>query len=388
MLFKSKTTKNFSEDNYWIEGLQNKVDKAWSFATDVVDIVEEIDEYNQNGYKVASPHFRDIEVRITSAYDETGNKLTDDYKNIIFKNVKHKQLLGRKYMFNLEDFSSKDVDKYSTWLDFNFDTVKIGSNGIIRRCNCMIGMLVDGDTKEWYEPAILDYDPKYTISYFNEVVNIPKAETYLYVQFNEYTKNIRMSDRFIIGALDFENKSNNAVYKVKEVFKFGAKYPKNPNSIPMIILSLERDVVNVDQDLISLDNNGNMHYIADYYKKKDKTDNNDDVIDSNDNNINDNNYYLKISPSTDVIYQGESLTYECYLYDGNNKIDCPIIFNTFLEGPTNQFLYYDTKITDNSIEITNLRKYFKNDLILECSVDQTLYSVDPLSFSIQLGEQL
>ena len=94
MLFKSKLTKNFSDDNYWIEGLQNKVNKEWDFATDVIDIQEEIDTYSNKGYRMAKPSYKNIEVRITSAYDETGNKLSNDYKNIIFKDVQHKQLLG------------------------------------------------------------------------------------------------------------------------------------------------------------------------------------------------------------------------------------------------------------------------------------------------------
>ena len=251
MLFKSKITKNFSNVNYWIEGLQNKVNKAWDFATDVVDIKEEVDTYNNQGYRVAKPIYKDIEVRITSAYDETGNKLSNDYKNIIFKDVQHNQLLGRKYLFNVDDFTSNNLQEKCTWLDFNFDTVKINSNSIIRRCNCQLGMLIKNNTTEWYEPAVLDYNPQYTISYFNDVINTPKSETYVYVQFNEYTKNIKMSDRFILGALDFDDKSNNAVYKVKEVFRVGAKYTSNPNSIPMIVLALERDIINLEQDLIS-----------------------------------------------------------------------------------------------------------------------------------------
>ena len=275
MLFKSKLTKNFSDDNYWIEGLQNKVNKEWDFATDVVDIQEEIDTYNSKGYRLAKPSYQNIEVRITSAYDETGNKLSNDYKNIIFKDVQHKQLLGRKYLFNVDDFTSDNLQTKCTWMDFNFDTIKLGSNSMIRRCNCQLGMLVNNNTTEWYEPAVLDYNPRYTISYFNDVVNTPKSETYVYIQFNEYTKNIKINDRFIVGALDFDNKSNNSVYKVKEVFRVGAKHTTNPNSIPMIVLALERDIINVEQDLISQDEDGTMHYIADYFLKKDKDNNKD-----------------------------------------------------------------------------------------------------------------
>lgn len=118
---------------------------------------------------------------MTSAYDETGNKLSNDYKNIIFKDVQHQQLLGRKYFFNVEDFKLDDEGKKCTWLDFNFDTIKMGANSIIRRCNCQLGMLINQNTTEWYEPAVLDYNPQYTISYFNDVINIPKSETYVYV---------------------------------------------------------------------------------------------------------------------------------------------------------------------------------------------------------------
>lgn len=103
---------------------------------DIVDIKEEIDSYNKQGYRIGNSDYKNIEVRITSAYDETGNKLSNDYKNLIFKDVQHKQLLGRKYLFNIEDFTSQDDKTQCTWLDFNFDTIKIGPNSIVRRCNC------------------------------------------------------------------------------------------------------------------------------------------------------------------------------------------------------------------------------------------------------------
>lgn len=388
MLFKSKLTKNFSNDNYWIEGLQNKVDKAWTFATDVVNIQEEVDTYNNKGYRIAKPVYKDIEVRITSAYDETGNKLSNDYKNIIFKDVQHKQLLGRKYLFNVDDFTSDNLQEKCTWLDFNFDTIKINSNSIIRRCNCQLGMLVQNNTVEWYEPAVLDYNPQYTISYFNDVINTPKSETYVYVQFNEYTKNIKMSDRFILGALDFEDKSNNAVYKVKEVFRVGQKYTSDPNSIPMIVLALERDIVNLEQDLIRQDEDGTMHYIADYFLKQDKDNNKDDNTD-NDNVDNNVYYYLKLSPNQTIIYEGDTVTYTCYVYNNDDvQIDCPIQFDVSLQGTTIPGSYFSSVINDNSITITNLRRYFKNDLILTCSAMSDGYDVEPLSFSIQLGEKL
>lgn len=157
----------------------------------------------------------------------------------------------------------------------------------------------------------------------------------------------------------------------------------------MMVLALERDIVNAEQDLISRDEDGTMHYIADYYLKKDKDNNKDDNTD-NDNESNDNiNYYLKLSPNQTTIYEGDSVTYECYVYDDNdNKISCPIHFNTSLEGTAIPESYFKCNINDNSVTITNIRRYFKNDLVLTCSVESDVYDVEPLSFSIQLGDKL
>ena len=196
-----------------------------------------------------------------------------------------------------------------------------------------------------------------------------------------------MSDRFILGALDFEDKSNNAVYKVKEIFRVGSKYTSDPNSIPMIILALERDIINVEQDLISIDPDGTKHYIADYYLKKDKDNHKYDNTDTDkDDNL---NYYLKLSPNQSLIYEGHSVTYECYLYDSNDiKINQVVNFETILSGTSAPESYYKCDVEDNSITITNLRRYFKDDLILTCNIISDTYDVEPFLFFIQLGEKL
>lgn len=160
----------------------------------------------------------------------------------------------------------------------------------------------------------------------------------------------------------------------------------------MIILALERDIVNLEQDLISQDEDGTMHYIADYYLKNDKDNNKNDNTDNGNINdsINDNkSYYLKLSPNQTTIYEGESATYECYMCDDqDNQIDCPVQFNLLLNGTNVPEAYFKYVNSNNSITITNLRRYFKNDLMLTCSIVSDVYDVEPLSFSIQLGEKL
>ena len=375
---KSKLSKNYFGDNYWIEGMQNKVDAAWRFAPDVVDIHEQRIEEDDLGFIKANPHYYETEIRLNSAYDEKGQKLSDDYKNILFKNIDHPMRLGTKYYFDIHDFKNSDPKYPSTWLSINFDTTQLTANTLVRRCNASLGFLIKDRTEEYYEPAILDYDPKYTINRMDNVLNIVKSEIYITVQYNEYTKNIKVNDRFIVGALDFNDLSNNAVFKVKEVFKFGALSTDNPNSVPLMTIAFDRDVVNIDTDLIKQDPDGTMHYIADYYIKKQSKDNNKEVA----------GCYLQLSPDNDVIYQGEEQTYMCTLYSYNGTpIDTDITFNTMLEGTNMPDAYYDTVISGNSITIKNIKRFYKSNLLLSCSVDDS-YNVEPLEYFITLGEKL
>ena len=84
-----------------------------------------------------------------------------------------------------------------------------------------------------------------------------------------------------------------------------------------------------------------------------------------------------------MIYEGDSVTYECYIYDNNdNIVNHAIHFDTVLNGTTIPESYYQCDVEDNKITITNLKRYFKDDLILTCSVESDTYDVNPLSFSI------
>jgi hypothetical protein len=93
---------------------------------------------------------------------------------------------------------------------------------------------------------------------------------------------------------------------VKEVFRFGALNTKNPNSVPLLMLALDRDVLNLKTDLVEQDDDGVMHYIADYYLKKVNQDNepNPEQIDPDSDVM--NRYYLKIEPLETVINEGET----------------------------------------------------------------------------------
>ena len=82
---KSKLNKNFSHDNYWIESLQDKINSAWEYATDIVNIEESIEKFDNDNVLLMPIQYQTIESRIMSVYTEKGVKLSDDFKKIIIK---------------------------------------------------------------------------------------------------------------------------------------------------------------------------------------------------------------------------------------------------------------------------------------------------------------
>lgn len=376
VLKKSKLNKNFNSNNYWIESYQHKVDRDWRFATNVVDVDEQIVKFNAKQYVVATPEYQNIEVRITSAYDEKGIKLSDDYKNIIFKDVHHPLRLGTKYFFDQRQFGPNvSDDTKSVWLNINFDTVHIGSNALIRRCSGELGFLINGKSTEWYEPAIIDYDPKYTINYFAKVLNTVKSECYATLQFNEYTKDIQVNDRFILGALDFDNISNNSVYKVKEVFRFGGLETSNPNDVPLLILALDRDVVNPEDDLIQCDEDGNYHFIANYYSLH---------KDSPVQPIKDQ-FYIKLEPQVDTINEGETVEFTAALYNDGEQLEDELSIIINLPGcsiPESYFAYQ--RLDNNHFNIQCIKRYYKSTLEIIITAREDIM----MTYNIQLDERL
>lgn len=377
---KSQLKKNFVSDNHWLETYQDKINYAWDFASNVVDIEESI-EIKNNDMIQADVSYQSIEARISSVYNEKGLKLSDDFKQVVFKDITHPLRLSQKYRFNIKDFQQTDIKTKSVWLNINYDETNKGASAILRRCNSTLGFLIKNNTLEWYEPAIVENEFSYTNLDFNTAIKIPQDEIYVTVQYNEYTKKIAVSDRFIIGALDFDNLSNNIAYKVKAVHRLGTNSTYQTNDIAFVKLVLNRDSINLEDDYICQDNNGTIHYIANYYTmyKQDGTIVNDDK-----------QYSLQISPQTSIIYEGETVVFECNLYNQGVKIEDTLQYTFELPNTVNDNLYYKIdKIDNNHFAITNLHKYYKSDLIITVSPsDMYIDNIQPLTFNVQLGEAL
>jgi hypothetical protein len=89
-----------------------------------------------------------------------------------------------------------------------------------------------------------------------------------------------------------------------------------------------------------------------------------------------------------VIYEGQSQIYDCTLYDHyNSPVSTPVTYTLTLPGTTSPSAYFEYSIEDNHLTVKNLKRFYKNNLQIVCTVDSA-YNVDPLEYQITLGEKI
>jgi hypothetical protein len=377
---KAKLDKNFVSDNYYIQTYQAKIDSDWDYKPNRIDLEEEIDEKNEESNPEGTLDFYPIEAVINSVYAERGKVLSDNWKRLIFKDMQYPRRLGKRFRFSINDFLETDDNNKSIWITTNYETVSFTCSVIIGRCSGTIGLLVEDNTQIWNEPCIIEANFKAINTAFNEVVNVPNAEIYVSVQFNKYTKLININDRFILGSVDFNNRDNNTAYKVKAINRLGALNTFEENSCSIILLALDRDVIDAD-DRIEIDSNTGIKYkIADYYKR------------FNPDKVNTKNYHIKVEPIVEKIYLNDTIEFECYLYNNKVKIDIPINVSTDLLQTTRDSFYYEfTQIDDNKFSIKNKKMYLKDKLSIKCYLDDTnefTHKEISFSFDVDLGGEI
>lgn len=166
----------------WGERLQELSNKAFiNSSTYHPDIDEETE--------MGTLNFTAIEARITSLVDaKTGQRVNDDFKKIIFSNFTHRPKLGSRYRFD-----------NNIWIAFSVDNIKsVTSSAYLRRCNNTLNFQ-DKYGQIHREPCAIDYKVTETQISSGENIAVPSGRIYVQCQYNEFTKDIDIDDRFIFG---------------------------------------------------------------------------------------------------------------------------------------------------------------------------------------------
>jgi hypothetical protein len=209
--------------------LQELVNKQFSIASSYFTILEE-----DPRFPLARPTvWIDTETRINHMINvDSGVKLGDDWRELIFKDMEHARPVGKKYFF----------DNF-TWITINSDTYRYPTASTnIRRCNW---------TLKWYndkgvliqEPCIVDY-----VKMIGSAMGVLDGkqvregtyDRFIYMQLNEETEKIKRDDRFFVDDIVFR------VTKYDRIAHRG-----------LIELSLDEHQVNLEVDDV-------VNFIADY----------------------------------------------------------------------------------------------------------------------------
>ena len=366
---KAKLTKNLSKENYYLKTLQDKINYEWDYRYNVVNIEEEPEK--QITYTQECPVYTPVEVVIQNIITDKGEKLTDDWKRIVFKDLKHPRFLGKRYRFSydFEAFANMTEEEKqmesSVWIAGNYDSTSPTNSIVIRRCNGNLAFAGSPTraytdiTEIHYEPCVLETELKYINTYFNKVLNVPQAEIYAIMQYNYFTQNILVNDRYLVGDGDLEVRENNTAFKVKAVNKFFAdstfkvNFNQSLADIPLVIIALDRDTLSVNDDF--------EHRLADrctLYK-----------VDSTYEQKKEGFKVRFEEPYERTILLGETSEYKVYAYDGETKVeDANLIITSSLEGATDEGAFYGIRFTDdNTFVVTNRKMYPRSKLKVECS---------------------
>lgn len=264
----SQTPKNFSDKNYFLKELQDKVDAEWRYRPNRVDVEYESQRGTILGQK---QEWQPLEVVIQTNKTQKGEAVADDNKNIVFKNIFEDRFkLGSKFRF-APNFSLKALDKQkNVWLGVNMDKTSMTANLIIQRCNGVLGSTyvdTQGVSHYHYEPVIQNKDLSSTNFSYSEVAVSPQARLTIIAQYNDFTSKYYINQRFIIGARE-EDENNLGHYKGGQVYRITAidkDYslstwdPENVGLIKIYTELTESSVYDKWDELIAYQNTAEVH---------------------------------------------------------------------------------------------------------------------------------
>ena len=136
--------------------------------------------------------YQTVNVRIAHLINaETGLKLGDDWKTLLFSDINHSIELGKHYIFD-----------ENTWLTTNTEIRKnLSATCTIRRCNNTLRWIDESTGAYYEEPCIIEYEVKEPRDYFTQgsPFMTPGGFLHILTQFNNRTNLINENQRFLFG---------------------------------------------------------------------------------------------------------------------------------------------------------------------------------------------
>lgn len=172
---------------YYRDASRHYHDKTFLFAGNVRCITGQ--RFENVGIGFGNEKEREYLVRVTDvASMRTGEQRNEDWKQIYFKDEFQQIPLGAKFFFD-----------NNVWLSFNTDHSSIIQNAVLHRCTTVLKMKCENG-EIYTEPAFWSaYKTIQNKIYQTESSNISNPGNVIVAQLNDFTKSIKVNDRFVFG---------------------------------------------------------------------------------------------------------------------------------------------------------------------------------------------
>jgi hypothetical protein len=312
-----------------VNDFQSLLNDQFAVATDYYNIQEET--------TIGSGLYTNINVRITGAIDSvTGEKLSDDFKQILFEDITHDASLGKKFYFD---------NNY--WLCSYSETLKtLSANCMVRRLNNMLRW-VDENGNYYEEECALEYKisrPRDEVGTVNPV--LPAGYVDCLTQMNSKTVKIKGNQRFLFGPVE-----NRICFRVfgDGVVNYMNQQTLDDSSSQVLHLSMGGWQIYPDVDDLT---NG----IADRYKSYPPFTSGSSI----------GALSIQITPNNNKVYQGDTENYTVNYCSGSSIIAGSFVFS--ISGSSIPIANYTlTTLGSNSFSLKNNQSWLSNNLLILCS---------------------
>ena len=178
--------------------------------------------------------------------NDKGETVSDDWRNIVFRDIKYPHRIGMRYRFSYDfDLKEPDIDK-SVWIALNQNSVSPTASQVICRCNGTIKSIWEdhgngGKISVHEEPVIQTTKLTSANFLYNEVAVDPKGQLTIIAQHNKYTEQYYINQRFVIGY--------DRVYKVTNIIKTDSLATYKVKDVGVMRIYLEMDQIGELDDM-------------------------------------------------------------------------------------------------------------------------------------------
>jgi hypothetical protein len=372
----SQTPPDFSKHNYYLNTLQMKIDADWPYRPNRKWVEEELE--------AGSEVYKPLEVVIQTVKNDKGETISDDWYRLVFRDCQKAVKIGRRYRFAYDpNILVPDMQK-NIWLAVNQTQLTPTASQTVCRCNGTIGSLYkddNGNITRHYEPVVQPDKLSGAGIKQSEVAVDLNGNKVLLAQFNKYTKQYYINQRFFIDA-NAADREHQPVYKITNIVRSNTLTTYDPTDVGLVRIYYEVDQIGAQDDVENrIAFNG---IVNDNIAPK-----TDEPISGGEDSSDDYTFSIvdpEIIPKvlTTLVFKPELQKNGSVVENANIGVSCKLSGTSYADTvPIENFVTIEMN-SDGTYTLTRVKKDLTMTLITTCEATTPNGGVYQISFSMRL----